>query len=115
MGSIPEAPKSVSGSHIFALMMAIEEKASEKGLSLLGHCVDSTTNSLAMLAIPDKNMQSLGVKYIGMAFVILHQYYVRDILLLRIHVGTTHHAQPLEIYLMVISASQQKTIHMRVE
>lgn len=33
------------------------------------HCVDSATNSLAaleMLAIPDKNMQSLGVKYIDL-------------------------------------------------
>uniref|UniRef100_A0A1X7V256 Uncharacterized protein n=1 Tax=Amphimedon queenslandica TaxID=400682 RepID=A0A1X7V256_AMPQE len=69
LGSIPEATKGVTGTHIFALIMAVEEKACEKRLALIGHCTDSATNSLAalkMLAIPDNNIQKVGVKYIGL-------------------------------------------------
>lgn len=42
-GSIPEATSGVTASHIYALMLAVEEKASTHNLSLVGHCTDSET------------------------------------------------------------------------
>lgn len=68
LGSIPEATKCVTGSHIYALMITVEEKACERRLALTGHCTDSATNSLAaleILAIPD-SLQRMGVKYISL-------------------------------------------------
>ena len=49
IGIIPEATKGVTGYHIFGLMMAIEKKASLYDLPLIGHSMDSASNSLRAL------------------------------------------------------------------
>ena len=49
LGSIPEAKEGVTGSHVFSLMMAVEKLALKHGVSLVGHCTDSTSNALSAL------------------------------------------------------------------
>ena len=49
IGIIPEATKGVTGNHIFGLMMAVERKAFLLDLSLIGHSMDSASNSLRAL------------------------------------------------------------------
>jgi len=40
---------SVTGAHVFALMLEVERRASTHGLSLVGHCTDSASNALVAL------------------------------------------------------------------
>ena len=39
LGSIPEATSGVTASHIYALMLEVEHKASVHGVTLIGHCL----------------------------------------------------------------------------
>ena len=45
IGSMPEAKNGVTGLHIFALMMQLENHSSKYVLPLIGHCTDSASNS----------------------------------------------------------------------
>ena len=88
IGSIPEAKNGVTGLHIFALMMQVENRSSKYALPLIGHCTDSASNSLralVTLATP-KSYQQLQrkVRFIGLPMTglhIMHQYYIKGILL----------------------------------
>lgn len=70
IGSIPEAKNGVTGLHIFALMMEVENHSKKYELPLIGHCTDSASNSLralVTLAMP-KSYQGLkrNVKFFGL-------------------------------------------------
>ena len=70
IGSIPEAKKGVTGSHLLALMFEVEKRAFRFDLSLCGHCTDSAGNSLSalhLLATPS-SYSALAVqpKFIGL-------------------------------------------------
>ena len=70
LGSIPEATRGVTASHIYSLMMTVEEKAAKVNLSITGHCTDSASNALGALeklAMPSALLTSFGIKYIGLS------------------------------------------------
>lgn len=58
LGSIPEATSGVTASHIYSLMLEVEQKAKLHNLSIVGHCTDSALNALnalLKLATPTQN------------------------------------------------------------
>ena len=86
IGSIPEAKNGVTGLHIFALMMQVENRSSKYALPLIGHCTDSASNSLralVTLATPksyqqlQRKVRFIGLPMTGFAYYapILHKGY----------------------------------------
>ena len=68
-GSIPEAISGVTASHIYALMLEVEHKASMHKLSLIGHCTDSASNALnalLKLATPSQYLTEQGISFLGL-------------------------------------------------
>uniref|UniRef100_A0A1X7U6J9 Uncharacterized protein n=1 Tax=Amphimedon queenslandica TaxID=400682 RepID=A0A1X7U6J9_AMPQE len=66
-GSIPEATKGVTASHIFSLMMSIEKNVAKYDIPVFGYCTDSAANSLGALEkllLPNSYLQSLHIKYL---------------------------------------------------
>lgn len=69
LGSIPEATSGVTASHIYALMLEVEHKASTYGVSLIGHCTDSASNSLnalIKLGTPSKYLVDHQLSFLGL-------------------------------------------------
>ena len=69
LGSIPEATSGVTASHIYALMLEVEHKASLHDVSLIGHCTDSASNSLnslIKLGTPSKYLIDHHLSFIGL-------------------------------------------------
>ena len=63
-GLIPEAISGVISSHIYALMIAVEQKSCSHDLSLVGHCTDYVSNSLnklLKLATPSSYLLDQGI------------------------------------------------------
>ena len=69
VGTIPESKAGVTGSHIMALMLHIEEEAFAFQLPLVGHCTDSAANSLSSLvniASPSTYTKVCDLSFIGL-------------------------------------------------
>lgn len=92
--SIPEATSGVTASHIYSLMLEVEQKAKLHNLSIVGHCTDSALNALnalLKLATPTQNLVEQGVSFLGLkhkCFVLFAPFFVLIFLLLPIAVGT---------------------------
>ena len=102
-GTIPEATSGVTTSHIYSMMLDVEQKAARYNLSLVGHCTDSASNSLnalLKLATPSQHLVDCGVSFLGLKlnnlYILLH-FYVRSILQLPIAVGIIQQEQ---LYIM---------------
>jgi len=68
-GTIPEATSGVTASHIYSMMLNVEQKAAKYNLSLVGHCTDSASNSLnalLKLATPSQYLVDCGVSFLGL-------------------------------------------------
>lgn len=69
-GSIPESTSGVTASHVYAMMLEVERRASRHSLSLVGHCTDSASNALnalLKLATPTEYLvDNLKVSFLGL-------------------------------------------------
>ena len=69
-GSIPEPTSGVTASHVYAMMLEVERRASRHSLSLVGHCTDSASNALnalLKLATPTEYLvDNLKVSFLGL-------------------------------------------------
>ena len=68
-GSLPEATRGVTASHVYALMLEVEQRALIHNLSLIGHCTDSASNALnalLKLATPSKHLIDHGIIFLGL-------------------------------------------------
>lgn len=68
-GSIPEATRGVTASHVYALMLEVEAKAMAHNLSLIGHCTDSVSNALnapLKSATPLHFLTNKGIAFLGL-------------------------------------------------
>lgn len=69
-GSIPEAPSGVTASHLYAIMLTVEQKACRHRLSLVGHCTDSASNALnalLLLATPTRYLVGQNISFLGLS------------------------------------------------
>ena len=84
LGSIPEATSGVTASHIYALMLEVEHKASSHGVSLIGHCTDSASNSLnslIKLGTPCKYLIDHQLSFISLqlkGYCLLAQFFCKE-------------------------------------
>ena len=68
LGSIPEVTSGVTASHIYSLMLTVEQKAEKYNLSLVGHCTDSASNALnalLKLATATQHLVKQDVHFLG--------------------------------------------------
>lgn len=54
LGSFPEATKGITSSHVFSLMMTVEEMALKSNVSIFGHCTDSAAKVNNTKQLPHK-------------------------------------------------------------
>ena len=66
LGSIPKATSRVTASHIYGLMLTVEQKAEKYKV---GHCTDSASNALndlLKLATPTQHLVKQDVSFLGL-------------------------------------------------
>ena len=67
--SIPEATSGVTASHIYTVMLQVEQKALAHNVSLIAHCTDSAPNALnalLKLATPSQFLITKGVVFLSL-------------------------------------------------
>lgn len=60
----------MTASHLYAIMLTVEQKACRHGLSLVGHCMDSASNALnalLLLATPTRYLVGQNISFLGLS------------------------------------------------